>query len=267
MKFQNVSLKWKLFGLAGLPLGLLTLEGVLELTGKPSHGVTIVLMLVGYLLGGAITLVTVRRADGRHEEDRQRGWMHARRRPARICCQALQALAAGDLTVELHASTAAVIGLRAGRTGPDHASHRDLPRRGLACYDAYNQTAEKLRELIGSVAATAASVNASSQEMSSTAEEAGKATSEIAQAITDVAEGAERQARMAESVKQLGRGDRARGRRIGRECRAHGGGRPRGRRSHQARRGSRRAGKPGDAISQGLKRGRVRSDPRAGGQV
>jgi len=34
MRFQNVPLRWKLFGLAGLPLGLLTVEGVLELTGK-----------------------------------------------------------------------------------------------------------------------------------------------------------------------------------------------------------------------------------------
>ncbi|MGO9957155.1 MAG: hypothetical protein ACLP50_14510, partial [Solirubrobacteraceae bacterium] len=200
MTFENVSLKWKLLGLTGLLLGLLTAEGLLQLSGKSSHAVTIVLMLIGYLFGGAITLLIVRRLTvgvksivSRIDAVDQAAKEHLIR--------GLRALAADDLTVELHASTAA---------SSDHArdelgeimGHTDAFRAAiLACYDAYNQTAEKLRELIGSVAATAASVNASSQEMSSNAEEAGKATSEIAQAITDVAEGAERQARMAESVK------------------------------------------------------------------
>jgi methyl-accepting chemotaxis protein len=200
MKFANVSLKWKLLGLAGLLLGMLTVEGVLELTGKSSHGVTIVVMLVGYLLGGAITLITVRRlTDGvksvvsRIDAVDQAAKEHLMR--------GLEALAAGDLTVELHPSTASSSD-HAGDEMGEIMRHTDMFRDAIvACYDAYNQSAEKLRELIGSVSATATSVNASSREMSSNAEEAGKATSEIAQAITDVAEGAERQARMAESVK------------------------------------------------------------------
>ena len=199
MKFQNVSLKLKLFGLAALLLGLLTVEGVLELAGKPSHGVTIVLMLVGYLLGGGITLLTVRelivgikRIDVRLDSCAKATSEHL--------LPALQALAAGDLTVELHAGTAAASDFAQDELG-QILGHVEIFRGAvIGCYDAYNQTAEKLREVIGSVSATAGSVNASSQQMSANADETGKATSEIAQAISDVAEGAERQARMAESA-------------------------------------------------------------------
>ncbi|MGO9959556.1 MAG: hypothetical protein ACLP50_26865, partial [Solirubrobacteraceae bacterium] len=201
MRFQNVPLRWKLFGLAGLPLGLLTIEGVLALTGKPGHGVTIVLLLVGYLLGGAITLVTVRQLMGAMKKIDTRLDSCAKATSANLL-PALQALAAGDLTVELHASTAGASDFAQDELG-QIMRHIEIFRAAvLGCYDAYNQTAAKLRDLIGSVSATAASVNASSHEMSSNAEEAGRATSEIAQAITDVAEGAERQARMAESAKQ-----------------------------------------------------------------
>jgi methyl-accepting chemotaxis protein len=200
MKFQDVSLKWKLFGLAGLPLGLLTVEGVLELTGKPGHGVTIVLMLVGYLLGGAITLLTVRELMGGMKKVDARLDSCAKATSEHLL-PALQALAAGDLTVELHAGTAAVSDFAQDELG-QIMRHIEIFRSAVVgCYDAYNQTAEKLRELIGSVSTTAASVNASSHEMSSNAEETGRATTEIAQAITDVAEGAERQARMAESAR------------------------------------------------------------------
>jgi methyl-accepting chemotaxis protein len=179
----------------------LTVEGALQLAGKPNHGVTIVLMLVGYLIGGAIALLTVRELLGGMKKIDARLDACAKATSENLL-PALQALAAGDLTVELHASTAAVSDFAQDELG-QIMRHIEIFRGAVsACYDAYNQTAEKLRELIGSVSATAASVNTSSQEMSSNAEETGRATTEIAQAITDVAQGAERQARMAESAKQ-----------------------------------------------------------------
>jgi methyl-accepting chemotaxis protein len=70
------------------------------------------------------------------------------------------------------------------------------------CYDAYNQSCEKLRGLVGHVSATAGTVRAASEQMSCTSEEAGKATGEIALAIGEIAAGAERQARMASDAKR-----------------------------------------------------------------
>jgi methyl-accepting chemotaxis protein len=114
----------------------------------------------------------------------------------------LEALAAGDLTVELHAATAP-----ADCPGRDELSeilrHTELFRGAiLDCYAAYNATAAHLRELIGRVTTTADTVNEAARQMSSTSEEAGRATGEIAHAIGDVAEGAERQARLAEQAQR-----------------------------------------------------------------
>src|SRR5690242_15591058 len=49
-----------------------------------------------------------------------------------------------------------------------------------------------LRELVGSVAASAGTLSSSSEQMASTSEEAGRAVGEIATSVTDVAQGAER---------------------------------------------------------------------------
>ena len=199
--FRDVSLKWKVVGLAAMLLGLLTLQAVLAFGGKPGHGVTLVVLVVGYVVGGSVTFLTVRRLAGGVKQINDR--MDAVDEAAKAnLMRGLDALAAGDLTVELHAATAAVTEFDGDEIGVILRHTEGMRDVMVASYDAYNQTADRLRELVGQMSSTAGSVSAASQEMSSTSEEAGKATGEIAQAITEVAEGAERQARMAEEAQR-----------------------------------------------------------------
>jgi hypothetical protein len=60
----SVSLRWKVVGLAVLLPGLLTIEGILALSGKPSDGVTLGLLAAGYLAGGAFAFWTIHHLSG-----------------------------------------------------------------------------------------------------------------------------------------------------------------------------------------------------------
>ncbi|MGO9901605.1 MAG: methyl-accepting chemotaxis protein [Solirubrobacteraceae bacterium] len=196
-----MSLRWKVVCLAALPLGLLTVEGILALSGKPSDGVTLGLLAAGYLAGGAFAFLTIRHLSGgvRQITDRLDAYDGAVR--ANLL-RGLEALAVGDLTVDLHPSTAAAAEFASDEMG-EILRHVERFRFAVSdCYDAYNQSCEKLRRLVGHMSVTAGSVRAASEQMSCTSEEAGKATAEIAQAITEVAEGAERQARMASEAQR-----------------------------------------------------------------
>lgn len=104
--FRDVSLKWRLFGLTGLLLAVIVVQGVLALAGKPSHGVTTVLLVAGLLAGAGACFLTVRYLTGGFDR------VDARLEACAVATRehllpALQALAAGDLTLELHAGTAA----------------------------------------------------------------------------------------------------------------------------------------------------------------
>jgi methyl-accepting chemotaxis protein len=198
---RNLALKWKLLALTGLLLGLLTVQSLLALAGKPGHAVTIFVLGAGYLLGGGLALVIVVRMTA--------GFKRALDRIDAVEAAAkgnlmtgLRALANGDLTAELHAGSPPITEFDGDELG-QVMEHTEAFRNAiLECYVAYNATVDKLRELVGSVSSTAGSVSAASQQMSSTSEEAGKATGEIAQAITELAEGAERQARVAEEAQR-----------------------------------------------------------------
>src|SRR3954471_19376090 len=71
-------------------------------------------------------------------------------------------------------------------------------QRGIASYSAMR---DKLGEMIGDVAANAATVSNASGHMATTSSETGRAVGEIASAVGDVAQGTERQVRMVESVR------------------------------------------------------------------
>jgi methyl-accepting chemotaxis protein len=198
---RNLALKWKLFALTGLLLGLLTVQSLLALAGKPGHAVTIFVLGAGYLLGGGLALVIVVRmtAGFRRAVDR----IDAVEEAAKGNLMAgLRALANGDLTAELHAGSPPIEEFDGDELGQVMEHTENFRNAILDCYVAYNATVDKLRELVGSVSSTAGNVSAASQEMSSTSDEAGKATTEIAQAITELAEGAERQARVAEQAQR-----------------------------------------------------------------
>ena len=110
--------------------------------------------------------------------------------------EGLEALAAGDLTRNYPITTTPVTDFPGDELGHIQRDVEETRERLVACFHAYNASAENLRGMIGTVSSTAATVGAASQEMSSTSDEAGRATGEIAQAVGHVAEGAERQVQM-----------------------------------------------------------------------
>jgi len=201
MRFRNVSLVWKLVAVAVLTLGPLTAHSVVSLTGTPAQGLTVGLLAGAYVLGGGIALLTARELSGGFKGIVAR--LDAVEEAAKERLMGgLKALAAGDLTVELHASTATASDFAGDEIG-QVMRHIEIFRAAIIeCYDAYNQTVETLRKLMASVTKTAEAVAAASQEMASTSEQTGRATDQIARAVSDVAEGAERQARMADTARR-----------------------------------------------------------------
>ena len=201
MQLSNLSLKSKLIILTGLLVGVLTVQGVLQLGGKSSHAVAVVLLAAGYLLcAGLFLLVMWRLTRGaKMVAERIDGVTEAAKGNL---VRGLEALADGDLTVELHAKTASSSDFDKDEFGDLMVHCEGFRQAMIDCYAVYNRSVTRVRDLVSSMSATASQVSAASEEMSSTSEEAGRATGEIAQAITEVAEGAERQARMAEEAQR-----------------------------------------------------------------
>ena len=201
MSLKNVSLRSTIAGIAVFFLASLTLEGILAWSGKSNRVATAVVLAGSYLVGAVVVLNLVRRLRSGVKEIDDR--IDAVNKAAKAnLMRGLSALAEGDLTVELHALTAASEITAHDELGEIQHHAEETRATIIACYDAYNKTTERLRHLVGNVSSTAGSVSAASQQMSATSEETGKATGEIAQAINEVAEGAERQARMAEEAKR-----------------------------------------------------------------
>ena len=93
-------------GLAVLMAGLLTVQAVIVVSGKSNHAVVLGIVAVGYVLGGGLAFVIVRRlvvGFGRVAArlDACGAATEGNLKPA------LEALAAGDLTVDLRSGTAA----------------------------------------------------------------------------------------------------------------------------------------------------------------
>jgi methyl-accepting chemotaxis protein len=99
---------------------------------------------------------------------------------------ALDAMAAGDLTVEVTPVTPV----------------NEIRNSTMGSVASYNATREALNSIIGDVSASAGTVATASQQMAATSDEAGRAVGEISAALTDVAQGAERQVRMVESARE-----------------------------------------------------------------
>ncbi len=116
--------------------------------------------------------------------------------------EGLEALAAGDLTRHLATTTTPITDFPGDEFGQIMRDVEETRDRLVACFYAYNASAENLRTMVGTVSSTAATVSAASQQMSSTCEETGKATGEIAQAVSEVAEGAERQVQLIDEARR-----------------------------------------------------------------
>ncbi len=108
----------------------------------------------------------------------------------------LEALAEGDLTVQLTPVTEPIERFSGDELGSIAQAVNGIRERTIASLDAYNGATEQLRTLVAAVTGNSARLHSASQQMASTSEEAGRAAAEIAGAVSDVATGAERQVRM-----------------------------------------------------------------------
>ncbi|MGH2928078.1 MAG: methyl-accepting chemotaxis protein, partial [Solirubrobacteraceae bacterium] len=191
--YRDISLKWKLCLLAGVLMALLAAEGVLAATGGPDAMLRLVLACVGVAFGALVTLVTV---PALHRDAKLAHWyMNGAATATRLqLMTGLQALAAGDLTVELRAGstgTGAPPKASADEMGQMVTLTGDLRETMIAAYDAYNRATAQLRQLIGEVELAADNVHQASVQMTTTSEESGRTSGEIAEAVEGVAHGAQ----------------------------------------------------------------------------
>jgi methyl-accepting chemotaxis protein len=114
----------------------------------------------------------------------------------------LDAIAAGDLTVEAHTTTQPVTVASRDETGRLANTFNSMLAKAQAGVASYNAAREQLQAMVGKIDSAAAQLSSASQQMASTSEEAGRAVGEIANAVGDVAQGAERQVRMVEEAKE-----------------------------------------------------------------
>ncbi|MEA2478744.1 MAG: methyl-accepting chemotaxis protein [Thermoleophilaceae bacterium] len=113
----------------------------------------------------------------------------------------LGAMAGGDLTQTLDPTTEPIAEPARDEIGQVQTAVNAIREQLVTSIQAFNETGDRLRSLIGDVSVVTTQVGSSSQQMATTSEEAGKAVGEIATAVGDVAAGAERQVRQVESVR------------------------------------------------------------------
>jgi methyl-accepting chemotaxis protein len=114
---------------------------------------------------------------------------------------ALEALARGDFTVDLHAKTQAERVTRTDELGQIMVATEHMRDSILECYDAYNRSTQQLRGVIIEVSQAAESVDGTSRQVAESSDQTGRATAEVAHAIEHVANGAERQVQMIETAR------------------------------------------------------------------
>ncbi|WP_210493666.1 methyl-accepting chemotaxis protein [Patulibacter sp. SYSU D01012] len=116
--------------------------------------------------------------------------------------EGLRGLAAGDLTVEVHADAPAPTVTGSDELGDLARDVEAIRVATLASVDEYRRTREDLGGLVGAVSSSSQTLSAASQEMAATSDEAGRAVTEIAHAVSDVAQGAERQVQSVAQAKR-----------------------------------------------------------------
>ena len=114
---------------------------------------------------------------------------------------ALKATSDGDLTREVRSVTRRVDVTSHDELGELSERFNGMLDKTHSSIDAYNAMRAQLGQLISQVTSNAGSVSAASKQMASTSSEGGRAVDEIAHAVGDVAQGAERQARMVETIR------------------------------------------------------------------
>jgi len=169
-------------------------------SASSSKTLTIVMLSVAVLFGVGLSVAvarTMKRAVVTILE-RIRSLQHT---DATSLREGIEALAGGDLTIDVQAVTAPIENPANDEIGQIAQAVNGIRDGFAATIDAYNQTRANLSALITSMSGSAAQVSTASREMAATSDETGRATNEIAHAVGDVAQGAERQVRMVETAK------------------------------------------------------------------
>ncbi|HEX7083959.1 MAG TPA: methyl-accepting chemotaxis protein, partial [Gaiellaceae bacterium] len=95
----------------------------------------------------------------------------------------MEAMADGDLTVDLHPETPTIEHVSRDELGRASGSFNEIARRTAETVETYRRMRARLTDLLGRVSASTSTVSAASQQMASTSEEAG----EVARAARAVA--------------------------------------------------------------------------------
>ncbi|HEX4806207.1 MAG TPA: methyl-accepting chemotaxis protein [Conexibacter sp.] len=128
---------------------------------------------------------------------------HLRDDDVRGLADGLEAVANGDMTVELEAITRPIGRISSDEIGEVSLAVNAIHDTTLTSLDAYNRMRARVAAMLQEIAHTSASVAAASQQMATTSEETGRAIGEIATTVGEVAQGAERQVRSVKEAREL----------------------------------------------------------------
>jgi methyl-accepting chemotaxis protein len=117
--------------------------------------------------------------------------------------EGLEAVARGDMTVEVHTSTQPIQRISSDEIGEVSLAVNAIHDTTLTSLDAYNRMRARVAAILGEIAHSSASVAAASQQMATTSEETGRAIGEIATTVGEVAQGADRQVRSVKEAREL----------------------------------------------------------------
>ena len=170
-------------------------------TAASSQMLIVVIGVIALLLAGVVSTAITRQLSGGVRRALARLEAIAHEGDQRLT-MGLDALAAGDLTVELHSETEPCASFADNEIGEIMRTTEHVRETLVNSYAAYNESTAKLRGVIARLSDTAQSVGETSGQMASTSDEAGRATAEVASAIEHVAVGAERQVQMIASAKR-----------------------------------------------------------------
>jgi methyl-accepting chemotaxis protein len=128
---------------------------------------------------------------------------HLRDDDVRGLADGLEAVANGDMTVEVRTSTRPIQRISSDEIGEVSLAVNSIHETTLVSLDAYNRMRARVAGILGEIAHSSASVAAASQQMATTSEETGRAIGEIATTVGEVAQGAERQVRSVAEAREL----------------------------------------------------------------
>ena len=128
---------------------------------------------------------------------------HLRDDDVRGLADGLEAVANGDMTVEVQTSTRPIGRISSDEIGQVSLAVNAIHDTTLVSLDAYNRMRARVAAILGEIAHSSASVAAASQQMATTSEETGRAIGEIATTVSEVAQGADRQVRSVKEAREL----------------------------------------------------------------